>query len=136
MFLLTRTILHVTTHFCNVCSHCSAQALREECDVAVSNQIDEDEFLRVWNMVNVPRRRIRGTKDYAKRTRAEGYTNRDIGADAARALKKIALGPTTDPTKYVTSFAGMPKHFRQSCLAPLDEDDRFTTSSVLSGVAD
>ena len=28
-----------------------------ECDVAVSNQISEDEFLRVWNMVSVPRRR-------------------------------------------------------------------------------
>ena len=92
--------------------------------------------MRVWNMVNVPRRRIRGTRDYAKRTRAEGYTNRDIGADAARALKKIALGPVTDPSKYIAGFAGMPKNFRQSCLAPLDADNRFTASSVLSGVAD
>jgi hypothetical protein len=56
--------------------------------------------------------------------------------DAARALKKIALGPVSDPTKYIASFAGMPKNFRQSCLAPLDVDDRFTASSVLSGVAD
>ncbi len=101
--------------------------------------VSEDKFREVWKLVNGAKKKIRTRYDrYNDRDRRDGpgYTDEDIGRDAVRALKKIAMGAPPDPTAQISSFAGMPSNFRQSCLAPLDGDDRYTASSVLSGVND
>ena len=53
-----------------------------------------------------------------------------------RALKKLALGPLGDPHAYIGIFGTMPSNFRESCLAPLDSDHRYTAAHALSGVHD
>ena len=109
-------------------------ALKEEIDITGNGEVDEEEFLRVWRLVNVPP--LKNDNHRRHKSSERWYTHEDIGASAARGLKKLALGPLGVPDSYINIFGKMPSNFRQSCLAPLDSDERFTAAHMLSGAHD